>query len=88
MTSDILYNNKAVFLCCGSVTTQFAITCCLFCFQYTSVDPRQRRASDGVLCVVKESLSDVASSRVHRSPLLTYKTEPGQENTTTYFTMP
>ncbi|KAM3626231.1 uncharacterized protein V6R79_025138 [Siganus canaliculatus] len=42
----------------------------------TSVDPRQRRASDGVLCVVKEASGDVGPPRGHRSPLLTYKTEP------------
>ncbi|XP_041794289.1 tripartite motif-containing protein 66 isoform X2 [Chelmon rostratus] len=41
-----------------------------------SVDPRQRRASDGVLCVVKETSTDTAPSRGHRSPLLSYKTEP------------
>ncbi|XP_073319947.1 tripartite motif-containing protein 66 [Pagrus major] len=44
--------------------------------KYATVDPRQRRASDGVLCVVKEASSDMAPSRGHRSPLLSYKTEP------------
>lgn len=44
--------------------------------KYDIVDPRQRRASDGVLCVVKETLSDVIPSRGHLSPLLSYKTEP------------
>nr|XP_019954233.1 PREDICTED: uncharacterized protein LOC109636745 isoform X2 [Paralichthys olivaceus] len=44
--------------------------------KYASVDPRQRRASDGVLCVVKETSSDMALPRSHRSPLLSYKTEP------------
>ncbi|CAB1448244.1 unnamed protein product [Pleuronectes platessa] len=39
-------------------------------------DPRQRRASDGVLCVVKETSSDMALPRSHRYPLLSYKTEP------------
>ncbi|XP_041862641.1 uncharacterized protein trim66 isoform X2 [Melanotaenia boesemani] len=47
--------------------------------KYDSVDPRQRRASDGVLCVVKETLSDMAPSRRHLSPSLSYKTEPGGE---------
>ncbi|XP_029284477.1 tripartite motif-containing protein 66 [Cottoperca gobio] len=44
--------------------------------KFVSMDPRQRRASDGVLCVVKETSSDTAPSRGHRSPLLSYKTEP------------
>ncbi|XP_031701865.1 tripartite motif-containing protein 66 isoform X1 [Anarrhichthys ocellatus] len=44
--------------------------------KYVSMDPKQRRASDGVLCVVKETLSDTAPSRGHQSPLLSYKTEP------------
>ncbi|KAG7458358.1 tripartite motif-containing protein 66 [Solea senegalensis] len=43
--------------------------------KFVTVDPRQRRASDGVLCVVKETAS-VVSAKVHRSPLLCYKTEP------------
>lgn len=41
------------------------------------MDPRQRRASDGVLCVVKETLTDVDPPRGHLSPVLTYKMEPG-----------
>jgi len=41
------------------------------------MDPKQRRASDGVLCVVKETSSDTAPSRGHKSLLLSYKTEPG-----------
>ncbi|XP_070691819.1 tripartite motif-containing protein 66 [Pempheris klunzingeri] len=44
--------------------------------KYASIDPRQRRASDGVLCVVKETSSDAAPPRGHRSPRLSYKTEP------------
>ncbi|XP_035508440.1 uncharacterized protein trim66 [Morone saxatilis] len=44
--------------------------------KYTSMDPRQRRASDGVLCVVKETSSDTVPSTGHRSPILSYKTEP------------
>ncbi|XP_044049533.1 tripartite motif-containing protein 66 [Siniperca chuatsi] len=44
--------------------------------KYASMDPRQRRASDGVLCTVKETLSDAVPSRGHRSPLLSYKIEP------------
>ncbi|KAE8297011.1 Tripartite motif-containing protein 66 [Larimichthys crocea] len=44
--------------------------------KYTSMDPRQRRASDGVLCVVKETSTDTVPFRSHRSPLLSYKTEP------------
>ncbi|XP_068452154.1 tripartite motif-containing protein 66 [Clinocottus analis] len=40
-----------------------------------STDPKQRRASDGVLCVVKETSSDTAPCRGHQSPLLCYKTE-------------
>ncbi|XP_047437506.1 uncharacterized protein trim66 isoform X2 [Mugil cephalus] len=40
------------------------------------MDPRQRRASDGALCVVKETLSEMAPSRGHLSPLLSYKMEP------------
>lgn len=43
--------------------------------KYVSMDPRQRRASDGVLYVVKETSSDTAPPRIHRSPL-SYKTEP------------
>ncbi|XP_029354689.1 uncharacterized protein trim66 isoform X2 [Echeneis naucrates] len=43
--------------------------------KYANIDARQRRASDGVLCVVKETLSDTATPRGHR-PLLSYKTEP------------
>ncbi|KAM7424191.1 hypothetical protein PAMA_000502 [Pampus argenteus] len=43
--------------------------------KYTGMDPRQRRASDGVLCVVKETSVDSAPFR-GRSPLLSYKTEP------------
>ncbi|CAJ1049675.1 E3 ubiquitin-protein ligase TRIM33 isoform X2 [Xyrichtys novacula] len=46
--------------------------------KYASVDPKQRRASDGVLCVVKESSSEMPPYRRHRSPLLSYKTEPEQ----------
>ncbi|XP_068596959.1 tripartite motif-containing protein 66 [Brachionichthys hirsutus] len=38
-------------------------------------DPRQRRASDGVLCVATET-SSYSSSRDHRPPLSSYKTEP------------
>ncbi|XP_008288642.1 tripartite motif-containing protein 66 [Stegastes partitus] len=44
--------------------------------KYDIMDPRQRRASDGVLCVVKETLPDLSPSRRHLSPLLSYKTEP------------
>ncbi|XP_054470917.1 tripartite motif-containing protein 66 [Anoplopoma fimbria] len=44
--------------------------------KYVSMDPKQRRASDGVLCVVKETSSETAHSRGHQSPLLSYKTEP------------
>ncbi|KAM9409414.1 tripartite motif-containing protein 66 isoform 2-T4 [Pholidichthys leucotaenia] len=44
--------------------------------KYDMMDPRQRRASDGVLCVVKETLSAAALVRGRVSPLLTYKTEP------------
>ncbi|XP_074473006.1 tripartite motif-containing protein 66 [Sebastes fasciatus] len=44
--------------------------------KYVSVDPKQRRASDGVLCVVKETSSNTTPSRGYRSPLLSYKTEP------------
>lgn len=44
--------------------------------KFAGKDPRQRRASDGVLCVVKETSFDMAPSRGYRSPLLSYKTEP------------
>ncbi|XP_062271641.1 tripartite motif-containing protein 66 [Scomber scombrus] len=44
--------------------------------KFAGKDPRQRRASDGVLCVVKETSFETAPSRGHRSPLLSYKTEP------------
>ncbi|XP_039994067.1 tripartite motif-containing protein 66 isoform X2 [Xiphias gladius] len=44
--------------------------------KYSSMDPRQRRASDGVLCVVKEISSDMAVPRGQCSHLLSYKTEP------------
>ncbi|KAI3377931.1 hypothetical protein L3Q82_009060, partial [Scortum barcoo] len=44
--------------------------------KYANMDPRQRRASDGVLSSVKETSSVTAPSRDHRSPLLSYKTEP------------
>lgn len=47
----------------------------LFCSQMDNVDPKQRRASDGVLCVVKET--DKAPSRGRLSPSLPYKLEPG-----------
>ncbi|XP_028298115.1 tripartite motif-containing protein 66 isoform X2 [Gouania willdenowi] len=40
------------------------------------LDQRQRRASDGVLCVVKEKSLNTALSRGHRSPLQAYKLEP------------
>ncbi|XP_071344644.1 tripartite motif-containing protein 66 isoform X2 [Trachinotus anak] len=50
--------------------------------KYTSMDPRQRRSSDGVPCVVKETSSDMATPIGHRSPLLSYKTEP--DNSFTY----
>lgn len=59
----------------------------LFCSQYTSVDPRQRRASDGVLCVVKETSTETVAPSGHRSPLLSYKTEPGAGNTTYNYTV-
>lgn len=63
--------------CNRQITPWKHFTYCLFCSQYATVDPRQRRASDGVLCVVKETSSETAPSRGHRSPLLSYKTEPG-----------
>lgn len=44
------------------------------------MDPRQRRASDGLLSTVKESSRSTAPPRGHRSPLLSYKTEPGTAN--------
>ncbi|XP_077941549.1 tripartite motif-containing protein 66 isoform X2 [Gasterosteus aculeatus] len=44
--------------------------------KYVSVESKQRRASDGVLCVVKETSSETVPSRGHRSPLLSYKKEP------------
>lgn len=49
--------------------------------KHTSVDSRQRRASDGVLCVVKENSATLPPARSHRSPLLTYKTEADQSCT-------
>ncbi|XP_061669733.1 tripartite motif-containing protein 66 isoform X2 [Syngnathoides biaculeatus] len=44
--------------------------------KYAGADPRQRRASDGVLCIVKETSADIILTRSRRSPLLSYKTEP------------
>ncbi|KAF7662392.1 hypothetical protein LDENG_00237920 [Lucifuga dentata] len=48
--------------------------------KYANMDPKQRRASDGVLCVVKETSSDMFPTRGQAawclSPLLSYKTEP------------
>ncbi|XP_061819946.1 tripartite motif-containing protein 66 isoform X1 [Nerophis lumbriciformis] len=44
--------------------------------KYPSADPKQRRASDGVLCIVKENSADIAVTRSRRFPLLSYKTEP------------
>nr|XP_020465414.1 tripartite motif-containing protein 66-like isoform X2 [Monopterus albus] len=44
--------------------------------KYAIMDPRQRRSSDGVLYVVKETSSETTPSRGHRAPLLPYKTEP------------
>ncbi|XP_051919555.1 tripartite motif-containing protein 66 isoform X2 [Hippocampus zosterae] len=44
--------------------------------KYASADSRQRRASDGVLCIVKETSADVILSRSGRSPLFSYKSEP------------
>lgn len=41
------------------------------------MDSRLRRASDGLLSAVREASSDLSASGGHRSPLLTYKTEPG-----------
>ncbi|XP_072320929.1 tripartite motif-containing protein 66 [Eucyclogobius newberryi] len=49
--------------------------------KHTTVDPKQRRASDGVLCVVKENSATLPPIRSHRSPLLTYKTEADQSCT-------
>lgn len=49
--------------------------------KHTSVDSRQRRASDGVLCVVKENSATLPPGRIRRSPLLTYKTEADQSCT-------
>ncbi|XP_026175897.1 tripartite motif-containing protein 66 [Mastacembelus armatus] len=49
--------------------------------KYVSMDPRQRRSSDGVLCVDKETSSDANPSRDHRSLLLSYKIEPEQSFT-------
>ncbi|XP_037102751.1 tripartite motif-containing protein 66 isoform X1 [Syngnathus acus] len=44
--------------------------------KYVGADSRQRRASDGVLCIVKETSADVILTRSRRAPLLSYKTEP------------
>uniref|UniRef100_A0A8C6SV85 Tripartite motif containing 66 n=1 Tax=Neogobius melanostomus TaxID=47308 RepID=A0A8C6SV85_9GOBI len=49
--------------------------------KHTPVDSRQRRASDGVLCVVKENSATLPPARIRRSPLLTYKTEADQSCT-------
>lgn len=49
--------------------------------KYTSVESRQRRASDGVLCVVKENSATLPPARSRRPPLLTYKTEADQSCT-------
>uniref|UniRef100_A0A1A8HYK2 Tripartite motif containing 66 n=2 Tax=Nothobranchius kuhntae TaxID=321403 RepID=A0A1A8HYK2_NOTKU len=42
--------------------------------KFDVMDPKQRRASDGVLCVVRET--DKSPSRGHLSPSLPYKLEP------------
>ncbi|XP_077569214.1 tripartite motif-containing protein 66 isoform X2 [Stigmatopora nigra] len=44
--------------------------------KYPSPDSRQRRASDGVLCIVKESSANVILTRTRRAPLLSNKVEP------------
>ncbi|CAN9507109.1 unnamed protein product [Ophioblennius macclurei] len=44
--------------------------------QHDVMDPRQRRASDGLLCAVKSTSSNSAPSRGHLPPLLSYKMEP------------
>ncbi|KAM9764652.1 tripartite motif-containing protein 66 isoform 1-T2 [Menidia menidia] len=44
--------------------------------KYDRVDSRQRRASDGVLCVVKETLSAMTPSRGNLPPTMSYKMEP------------
>ncbi|CAL9701644.1 unnamed protein product [Knipowitschia caucasica] len=49
--------------------------------KHTSVDSRQRRASDGVLCVVRENSATLPPARSRRPPLLTYKTEADQSCT-------
>lgn len=49
--------------------------------KHSRVDSRPRRASDGVLCVVKENSATLPPSRSRRSPLLTYKTEADQSCT-------
>ncbi|KAK7913319.1 hypothetical protein WMY93_013530 [Mugilogobius chulae] len=49
--------------------------------KHINVDSRQRRASDGVLCVVKENSATLPAARSRRSPLLTYKTEADQSCT-------
>lgn len=49
--------------------------------KHSPVDSRQRRASDGVLCVVKENSATLPPARSRRPPLLTYKTEADQSCT-------
>ncbi|XP_061598781.1 tripartite motif-containing protein 66 [Cololabis saira] len=44
--------------------------------KYDIMDPRQRRASDGVLCVVKETSSQTTPLRGGFPPSLSYKMEP------------
>ncbi|XP_056880592.1 tripartite motif-containing protein 66 isoform X3 [Takifugu flavidus] len=50
---------------------------------HDTMDPRQRRASDGLLSTVKESSRSTAPPRGHRSPLQSYKTEPDHSLTHT-----
>ncbi|XP_020794700.2 tripartite motif-containing protein 66 [Boleophthalmus pectinirostris] len=49
--------------------------------KHTTMDSRQRRASDGLLCVVKENSATMPPAISRRSPLLTYKTEADQSCT-------
>ncbi|XP_077420370.1 tripartite motif-containing protein 66 isoform X1 [Vanacampus margaritifer] len=60
----------------GSTHSPDVGTANLLTSKYARSDSRQRRASDGVLCIVKETSSDVILNRSRRSPLLSYKTEP------------
>ncbi|XP_057704744.1 tripartite motif-containing protein 66 isoform X2 [Corythoichthys intestinalis] len=62
----------------GSTHSPDAGTANIATGKYASADSRQRRASDGVLCNVKESSANIILTRSRRTPLLSSKAGPDQ----------